>query len=106
MGEVKEESAARPGRNTAVDRRVKGRVVVHLELAIEFEAPGAVQRGPPEPIEAAGEVCALFGKDGQTLPVAFGVTRRTVGAFGLLAGVVDFQREDGEPVDDKAGRLG
>ncbi len=90
----------------AVDRRVEGGVVVHLQLAVKFEAPGAGQSLAPQHVEAAGKVGALLGEDGEALAVAFTVLQRSIAPFGLFTGVIDLQREDGKPVDDQARRLG
>ncbi len=81
-------------------------VVVHLQLAVNFEATGALERLPPELVKAGGQVGALLFKDCEAFAVAFGVAGRRIGALGFFAGVVDLEREDGEPVNDHARRLG
>ena len=89
-----------------VNGGVECRIVVHLELAVEFEAASSGEGFGPEASEACGEVVALTFKDGEPRLVAFGVSRGCVGAVDLLGGVEDFEGEDGEPVDDEAGGLG
>lgn len=90
----------------AVNGGVERRVVVHLELAINLETALPEEGLLPEVVEAGGEVVALLGEDGEALEVALSVTGGCVGPLGLLAGVKDFEGEDGETVNDEAGRLG
>ena len=75
-----------------------------LSLAVELEAAAAGEDVGPEGVEAGGEVGALFVQHGEAGLVALLVFGG--GAVELLFGVEDLEREDGEAVDDQAGRLG
>lgn len=90
----------------AVDGRVKGGVVVHLELAVDFEAALAGEDLLPEVVEAEDEVFALFGEEGQAFAIAFAMAGGRFRAVDLLLGVVDLQRQDGKAVDHESGALG
>src|ERR1035441_1269080 len=48
----------------------------------------------------------LLFKYGEAAAIAVGVARGRVLPLGLFAGVVDFQCQNGKPVDDQSGRLG
>ena len=91
----------------AVDGGVQDGVVIHLELAIKLEPPGAGECLAPQHIEATGEVGTLLASE---LRVASRLRSAwpggAVGAFGLLSGMVDLQRQNRKPVDHEAGRLG
>lgn len=90
----------------AIDGGVERGIVVHLELAVKFEAALAGESLLPERVETGGEVAALVEEDGEAFLIALGVACGRVGALSLLAGVEDFEREDGEAVDDEAGGFG
>ena len=89
-----------------VDHGIEFRVVIHLHLAVEFEAAFAGEDVGPERIEAGGQVAALLFEQGQAAEVFLAVGLGGGGAVGLLGGVVDLEGQDGEAVDDEAGRLG
>ena len=89
-----------------VDGWIEVRVVVHLHLAVELEAPGAALDGVEEGFEAGGEVVALLFEEGETGGVAEAVGFSGGFAVGLDAGVEDSEGEDGEAVDDEAGSFG
>jgi len=89
-----------------VDGWVEGGVVVHLELAVDFEAAGAGEDVGPELVEAGNEVVALFGEEGEAFAVALAMAVGSFGAGGLFVGVVELESEDGEAVDHEAGALG
>lgn len=93
-------------RCSAVDGRVKGRVVVHLELAVDFEAAAAGHDVGPELIQAGDEVLALLGEEGESLAIAIRVARRGVASVDLFLGMEDLEGKDRETVDDEAGRFG
>jgi len=93
MGAAWEGSATGLRLCTAVDCGVESGVVVHLELAVKFEAPRACQRLAPQQIEAAGEVCALISEDCEAVAVAFAVIGGSVGSFSLFPGMVDLERQ-------------
>ncbi len=57
-------------------------------------------------VEAGGEVVALLGEDLEAVAVAVGVAGRGILAVDLFGSVEDFERENGEPVDDEAGGFG
>jgi hypothetical protein len=90
----------------AVDGWVEGGVVVHLELAVDFEAARAGEDVGPELVEAGDEVVALFGEKSETLAVAFIVAFRRIGASDFFLSVEDFEGEDGEAVDHEAWAFG
>ena len=90
----------------SVDRWVERGVVVHLELAVDFEAASAGEDVGPELIEATDQVVPLFFEKGKTLTVAVGVAGWCVGAVDFLFGVEDFEGEDGEAIDHEAGGFG
>jgi len=102
--------AEKSGGLVAVDRGVKGGVVVHLELAVELESARAGKGALPQGVKAGSEVSALLFEDGKALAVALGVALRRGwrdgGAVDFFAGMEDFEREDGEAVDHEAGRFG
>ena len=89
-----------------VDGGVEAGVVVHLELAVELEAAAAREDLLPELVEAGGEVCALLAEQVEACEVALAVGLGGGGAAGLLGGVVEPEREDGEAVEDEAGGFG
>jgi len=90
----------------AVDRRVERGVVIHLELAVDFEAAAAGEDIGPELVEAGDEVAALFGEKGEAFAVALRVARGGSGARDFFQGVEDFEGEDGEAIDHEAWALG
>ena len=92
--------------SVAIDGWVECRVVIHLELAVELEAARAGEDFAPENIKAVGEIRALVLEDSEPGAVSFNVFERGVGAFGLFAGVVNLQSQDGEAIDDEARRFG
>jgi hypothetical protein len=47
--------------NLAIEYGIERRIVVHLELAVDFEAACAAQDLAPELVETVGEIGALFG---------------------------------------------
>ena len=100
--EWRRRSTCAPG----VDGGVEFGVVVHLELAIKFEATAAGVYVSPEGIETGGEVGALLGKKGEAIAVFFAVGFVSGGALGFFGGVVELEGEDGEAVDDEAGSFG
>jgi hypothetical protein len=81
-------------------------IVVHLELAVEAEAFFAGQGVGPQAVEAEGEVGPLLEEEIEAVAVAEGVAGWGGGAGNFLAGVKDFERQDGEAVEDEAGGLG
>ena len=83
------------GECVGVDRWIEIGVVVHLHLAIEFEAPFAAEGVLPEGIEAGGEIVALLIEQGEAAAILLVVGLRGRGAATLLGGVVDLEREDG-----------
>ena len=89
-----------------VDGGVEVWVVIHLELAVELEAAMACEDLLPELVEAGGEVVALLAQQVETGEVALAMGLGGGGAMGLLGGVVDLEREDGEAVEDEAGGFG
>src|SRR5208283_621680 len=89
-----------------VDGRVEAGVVVHLELAVELEAAAAREDLLPELVEAGGEVRALLAEQVEACEVALAMGLGGGGAAGLLGGVVELEREDGEAVEDEAGGFG
>src|ERR1035438_5565547 len=66
-----------------VDRRVKLRVVVHLHLAIELEAPLAAEGFFPERIQAGGEIAALLFEEREPGAISLAVGRGGGGAAGV-----------------------
>ena len=90
----------------AVNGRIQGWVVVHLELPVKLETAFSGQSLLPKAVKAPGEVVALFFENRQALTVAVGVSYGRVGAFNLFGGMEELEREDGEAVDDDAGALG
>lgn len=90
----------------AVDGWVQRGVVVHLELAVEFEAAGAGEDLGPELVEAADEIVALVGEKRQALPVALAMAFGDFGAGDFFARVVELEGEDGEAIDDESGAFG
>jgi hypothetical protein len=88
-----------------VEDGIELRVVVHLHLAIDLEAPFAGEDLVPKLVEAIREVAALLFEDHEAVMVAEAVGVGGGLALGLFAGVVDLQGEDGEAVDDEAGGL-
>jgi len=89
-----------------VDGGVEVWVVIHLELSVELKAAMACEDLLPELVEAGGEVVALLAQQVETGEVALAMGLGGGGAMGLLGGVVDLEREDGEAVEDEAGRFG
>ncbi len=85
--------------------RIQVRVVIHLHLAIEFEASLCGKHVVHQPFQAAAEVVPLLFQQHQTLRVPAAVLLGGGEAVGLLAGVVDLQGENGEPVDHQARSL-
>ena len=73
-------------------------------MAVELEAAATGEHVGPEGVEAGCEVGTLFVQHGEAGLVA--VLVLGCGAVELLLGVEDFEGEDGEAVDDEAGRLG
>jgi hypothetical protein len=93
-------------RRATVDRRIQAGVVVHLELAVDFEAAGAGEDVVPELVEAGDEVVALLGKQGKAVAVTLAMAMGSFGAGHLFAGVEELEGQDGEPVDHEARALG
>ncbi len=89
-----------------IEYRIEVRVVVHLHLPVELEAAFAGEHLGPEIVEAGGEILALLDQDGEAIAVAGAVLRTGGVAVGFFGGVIDLEREDGEPVDDEAGGFG
>ena len=57
----------------AVDGRVEGGIVVHLQLAVKLETARASKGVLPKIIKAGSEICALLFKYSETLEIALGV---------------------------------
>ncbi len=89
-----------------VDGWIQGRVVVHFQLAIDFEALLSSEDAGPECVKTGGEVGALGFKQGKALAIAVRVALGGIGPFYLFPRVIDFQRQDGEAVEHKARRFG
>lgn len=87
----------------SVEHGVECGVVVHLELAIELESTAAGCEVCPELLQTGGEVVALGFQDSEPLAVPVVMLGRGRGAVGFFGGVEDFEREDGEAVNDEAG---
>src|ERR1035437_2755554 len=62
-------STCLPGGLMSVDRRIEFRVVIHLQLTVEFEAPLAVEDLSPERIQTCGEVISLLLEQGKAAEV-------------------------------------
>ena len=90
----------------AINGGVEVGVVVHLELAVDFEAAAPGQDVVPELVEAGDQVVALLAEKGQALAVAVCVAGRGIWAVNFFLGMEEPEREDGETVDDKAGGFG
>ncbi len=58
------------GRGFAVEDRVEGGVVVHLELAVELETAAAGEDVGPERVEAGREIITLFVQHSKAILVA------------------------------------
>jgi hypothetical protein len=99
------DSRRRSTRAPGIDRRIELWVVIHLELAVEFEAAFAGMDLCPEDVEATGKIVTLFGKKCEPVTVFLAVRLGCRGALRFFGGVVDLELKDGEPVEDEAGRL-
>ena len=77
-----------------VNGRIQRGVVVHLQLAVEFEAPRAGQRLRPQGVQAFGQVGALLLKNGEPLAVALAVSFRRTLPLSLFPRVIDLQRQN------------
>ena len=73
----------------AVDGGVERGIVVHLQLAIEFEAACASESIAPQCIQAVGEIATLFLENGEPVAIALRVAGRRILPFGFLPGVID-----------------
>jgi hypothetical protein len=89
-----------------VDCWVEGGVVVHLELAVDFEAAAPLEDVGPELVEAGDEIIALLGEEGEAGTIALSMALGGVRAIDFFLGVGDFEGENGEAVDDEAGGFG
>src|SRR5437660_1081215 len=85
------------GWSIAIDCRVETWVVIHLELAIELKSASSSEGLTPQQIETAGQIRALFEKNGKASLVALCVVGCGVCATGFLASVIDLQGQDREP---------
>jgi len=90
----------------AVEDRIEGGIVVHLELAVELETTLAGEDFDPESGEARGEIAALVEEKIEALAVALMMFGAGVAAAGFFFGVEDLEGEDGEAIDHEAGRFG
>lgn len=95
----------RADRGGRVKDRIEVGVVVHFHLPVKLEASFTAADLIPEFGEASGEVLRLDGKDGKALLIAFDVRRFGVGSDRFFFRVEEFERQDGEPVEDEAGCL-
>ena len=89
-----------------IDNGVEIGVVIHLELAVELETAAAAAYLLPEFVETGGEVAPLLAEQVEAIQIALAMGLGGSGAIGLLGGVVDLEREDGETVEDEAGGFG
>jgi len=87
----------------AINHRVQGWVVVHLELTVELETAAVMEHVRPKLRETGCQVIALLIQHGEAVAVALLVLR--CGAVQLLGGVEYFEGEDRKTVDDQAGRF-
>ena len=89
-----------------IEDRVQIRVVIHLHLAIEFEAPFALKDLVPKLFETTGEVGPLLFEQEEPLRVPQTVSVGSCRPPGLFPCVIDLEREDGEAVEDEVGGFG
>ena len=102
------------GQRGSNGRRIRARVedgvevgvVVHFHLAIEAEAAFSGEDFGPEEIETGSEIGALVLNDMKSVAIAGVVLFGGRRAVDLLRGVEEFERKDGEAVDDEAGGFG
>ena len=78
----------RPG---SVDRRVQGRVVIHLELTVELEASLAIQDLLPQPVQCCSQIIPLFRQNPQAFQIACCVALRCPRTVDLFAGMKKFK---------------
>ena len=83
----------------AVDRRIQGGVVIHLELAVDLEPRIAAGGLFEEAVKASREILPLFEEARKARSATLNVCPFDILALGLQSHVVNLQAEDGEPID-------
>ncbi len=85
--------------SAVVDSRIQFRIVVHLQLSLQFEPSFARCDVREQRVKGRCEVGALFFQQRQSFAVSLAMLLGRGGALSLLVGVKYLEREDGEPVD-------
>ncbi len=75
-------------------------------MPVEFERFSAGEHGVDEADGGVDQIGTLLLKDGKAIEVPGAMGGGGRGTLGLLAGVKELEREDGEPVEHHAGCLG
>ena len=75
-------------------------------MPVQLESPRAGERLPPQRIQTRGQIVALLLQNRQPGPVALRVPLRCILALGLLARVINLQRQNGKPVNHQPRCLG
>ncbi len=88
-----------------VDHRVQFGVVVHLHLAVQSEATSASQNLFPKLIETLCQIRPLLHQNRQTMLVPVVVLVRRSRAKNLFTRVINFQRQNRQPINNQAGSL-